>query len=99
MVKIDSYNFMAIWLEVHYDNPPLVKDFHVPVYSKTALRIAPKLPSLDIVFDSKIKDYINGRYSIKQIAHRSNVDIEAVKMLITHMAYYNLVSLVDIFSF
>lgn len=87
---------MAIWLEDHKQNPIEVKPYHVPIYN---FHPWDNLPSLDIVFDSSIKHYIDGQSSILKISKQSFVDINAVWMLITHLLYYNVVSVVDIFCF
>ena len=72
--------------------------YHVPVYN-FKVEEGFRFPSLDIVFDSSIKHLIDGKRYIQQISKESNVDINAVKMLITHLVYYNVVSIVDIFTF
>lgn len=36
---------------------------------------------------------------MKLISKDSNVDINAVKMLIMHLAYYNVITIADIFTF
>ena len=51
------------------------------------------------MFDSSLKHFIDGKLYIRKIAKKSNVDINAVRMLITHLLYYKVVSIVDIFSF
>ena len=56
-------------------------------------------PSLDIVFDSSLRDHIDGVKNIKQISEDSNVDINAVKMVIMHLAYFNVCKVTDIFSY
>jgi hypothetical protein len=68
MVKLDQFNFMAFKLEAYFPNPPVIKPYHVPIYRTRALRDCENKPKFDLVYDSKIKFYIDGKSTIAQIA-------------------------------
>ncbi|KAI0780707.1 nitrogen permease regulator 2-domain-containing protein [Trametes elegans] len=95
-IPIDPFNSVELKIFPFYPNPPPVKDWMVPLaLINLTNRIEPNW-DLTIV---KICPYIDGINHITRIARLANCDLNLTRLAISHLLYYQVIMLVDIFQY
>ncbi|KAH9857108.1 NPR2-domain-containing protein [Lenzites betulinus] len=95
-IPIDEFNSIELKIFPFYPNPPPVKDWMVPLaLINLTNRIEPNW-DLTIV---KICPYIDGTNHISRIARLANCDLNLTRLAISHLLYYQVIMLMDIFQY
>ncbi|OJT07836.1 Nitrogen permease regulator 2 -like protein [Trametes pubescens] len=95
-IPIDRFNSIELKIFPFYPNPPPVKDWMVPLaLINLTNRIEPNW-DLTIV---KICPYIDGTNHISRIARLANCDLNLTRLAISHLLYYQVIMLMDIFQY
>ncbi|KAI0672997.1 nitrogen permease regulator 2-domain-containing protein [Trametes maxima] len=95
-IPIDRFNSIELRIFPFYPNPPPVKDWMVPLaLINLTNRIEPNW-DLTIV---KVCPYIDGTNHISRIARLANCDLNLTRLAISHLLYYQVIMLVDIFQY
>ncbi|KAK2742499.1 Nitrogen permease regulator 2 [Myotisia sp. PD_48] len=96
MIPIDKLNTLNIKLFPLYPSPPIVKAWHVPLF--TVRYEAFMDENWDLTMQ-RVVPYINGVNSIRKISKLADADFALTCSAIRHLIYYGCVFLLDIFSF
>ncbi|KAI9057883.1 NPR2-domain-containing protein [Trametes sanguinea] len=95
-IPIDPFNSIELKIFPFYPNPPPVKDWQVPLaLINLTNRIEPNW-DLTIV---KICPYIDGTNHVSRIARLANCDPNLTRLAISHLLYYQVIMLIDIFQY
>ncbi|KAH9901585.1 NPR2-domain-containing protein [Cubamyces lactineus] len=95
-IAIDPFNSIELKIFPFYPNPPQVKDWQVPLaLINLTNRIEPNW-DLTIV---KICPYIDGTNHVSRIARLANCDPNLTRLAISHLLYYQVIMLIDIFQY
>ncbi|KAI0636749.1 NPR2-domain-containing protein [Trametes polyzona] len=95
-IPIDQFNSIELKIFPFYPNPPQVKDWMVPLaLINLTTRIEPNW-DLTIV---KICPYIDGTNHVSRIARLANSDLNLTRLAISHLLYYQVIMMIDIFQY
>ncbi|KAL9650816.1 hypothetical protein ABK040_001866 [Willaertia magna] len=98
-ILIDTAHSIHLKLIPHFEEPPKVKIFEVPIPIRNLKALLhQQRNNWDIIF-SRIIPFIDGISFVKQIAIQSNVHIEIVKKSLQHLLYFQCIKMIDIFQF
>ncbi|THH31136.1 hypothetical protein EUX98_g3045 [Antrodiella citrinella] len=95
-IPIDKFNSIELKIFPFYPNPPPVKDWMVPLALISLTRRIESNWDLTMV---KVCKYIDGTNHISRIAVLAEVDIEYAREAISHLLYYQVVMMIDIFQY
>ncbi|KAI8053443.1 nitrogen permease regulator 2 [Syncephalis plumigaleata] len=96
LIPIDQSHTVNLKLFPVLSQPPLIKDYVVPILTAPTDRL--ELDSWDITA-RKILEYIDGVAPIRRIAEMADVDTDKVRRLVRHLIYYGSAVIVDIFQY
>ena len=96
MIPIDELNTLNIKLFPTYPPPPVVKAWHVPIFTVRPETLMDENWDLTM---QRIVPRINGVSSVKQIALLADADYNLTRSCMKHLLYYGCLLLLDIFSF
>ncbi|RPD66360.1 NPR2-domain-containing protein [Lentinus tigrinus ALCF2SS1-7] len=95
-IPIDPFNSIELKIFPFYPNPPPVKDWLVPLaLINLTNRIEPNW-DLTIV---KICPFIDGINHVSRIARLANCDPNLTRLAISHLLYYQVIMMIDIFQY
>ncbi|KAI0362371.1 NPR2-domain-containing protein [Trametes cingulata] len=95
-IPIDRFNSIELKIFPFYPNPPPVKDWMVPLALINLTGRAE--PNWDLTI-AKICPYIDGTNHISRIARLANCDLNLTRLAISHLLYYQVIMLIDIFQY
>ncbi|KAK2836938.1 hypothetical protein FQN49_006571 [Arthroderma sp. PD_2] len=96
MIPIDELNTLNVKLFPLYPSPPIVKAWHVPLFTVRCETFMDENWDLTM---RRIVPYINGINSVRKISILSDADFTLTCRAIRHLIYYGCAFLLDIFSF
>ncbi|KAF3480667.1 nitrogen permease regulator Npr2 [Arthroderma uncinatum] len=96
MIPIDELNTLNVKLFPLYPSPPIVKAWHVPLFTVRCETFMDENWDLTM---RRIVPYINGINSVHKISILSDADFTLTCRAIRHLIYYGCAFLLDIFSF
>ncbi|KAI0709494.1 nitrogen permease regulator 2-domain-containing protein [Earliella scabrosa] len=95
-IPIDRFNSIELKIFPFYPNPPPVKDWMVPLaLINLTNRIEPNW-DLTVV---KICPFIDGINHVSRIARLANCDPNLTRLAISHLLYYQVIMMIDIFQY
>ncbi|TFK80743.1 NPR2-domain-containing protein [Polyporus arcularius HHB13444] len=95
-IPIDPFNSIELKIFPFYPNPPPVKDWMVPLaLINLTNRIEPNW-DLTVV---KICPFIDGINHVSRIARLANCDPNLTRLAISHLLYYQVIMMIDIFQY
>ncbi|TCD61809.1 Nitrogen permease regulator 2 [Steccherinum ochraceum] len=95
-IPIDKFNSIELKIFPFYPNPPQVKDWMVPLALINLTRRVESNWDLTMV---KVCKYIDGTNHVSRIAALAEVDIDFAREAISHLLYYQVVMMIDIFQY
>ncbi|OAX82605.1 hypothetical protein ACJ72_03046 [Emergomyces africanus] len=96
MIPIDELNTLNIKLFPMYPSPPMVKAWHVPLFTVRYQAFVDENWDLTM---QRIVPFINGINSVRIISVLADADFSLTCSAIRHLIYYGCIFLLDIFSF
>ncbi|EEQ87757.1 hypothetical protein RJZ56_001563 [Blastomyces dermatitidis] len=96
MIPIDELNTLNIKLFPIYPSPPMVKAWHVPLFTVRYEAFVDENWDLTML---RIVPFINGVNSVRIISALADTDFSLTCSAIRHLIYYGCIFLLDIFSF
>ncbi|KAF9564380.1 nitrogen permease regulator 2 [Agrocybe pediades] len=95
-IPIDQFNSIELKIFPFYPNPPVVRDWQVPL----ALVNLPKRfeENWDLTV-LKVSKFVNGVNHVSRIAHLADCDISLTREAIQHLLYYQVIMMIDIFQY
>ncbi|PGH29631.1 hypothetical protein GX50_07614 [[Emmonsia] crescens] len=96
MIPIDELNTLNIKLFPIYPSPPIVKAWHVPLFTVRYEAFVDENWDLTM---QRIVPFINGVNSVRIISALADTDFSLTCSAIRHLIYYGCIFLLDIFSF
>ncbi|KAI9597334.1 nitrogen permease regulator 2 [Syncephalis fuscata] len=96
LIPIDPSHTVNLKLFPVLSQPPLIKDYVVPILTAPVERL--DLDNWDITA-RKILEHIDGIAPIRRVAEMADVDTDKVRRLVRHLIYYGSAVIVDIFQY
>ncbi|KAH9945929.1 NPR2-domain-containing protein [Epithele typhae] len=95
-IPIDRFNSIELKIFSFYPNPSPVKDWTVPL----ALIDLPNRiePNWDLTV-AKVCPFIDGINHVSRIARLANCDLNLTRLAISHLLYYQVIMMIDIFQY
>ncbi|KDQ33477.1 hypothetical protein PLEOSDRAFT_1031803 [Pleurotus ostreatus PC15] len=95
-IPIDMFNSIELKIFPFYPNPPPVKDWMVPV---ALINLCRRIePNWDLTI-AKVCTHIDGVNHISKIAYLADCDIDLTRQAISHLLYYQVIMMIDIFQY
>ncbi|KAF4576749.1 Nitrogen permease regulator 2 [Pleurotus pulmonarius] len=95
-IPIDMFNSIELKIFPFYPNPPPVKDWMVPV---ALINLCRRIePNWDLTI-AKVCKHIDGVNHISKIAYLADCDIDLTRQAISHLLYYQVIMMIDIFQY
>ncbi|KAH9952129.1 NPR2-domain-containing protein [Amylocystis lapponica] len=95
-IPIDKFNSIELKIFPFYPNPPPVKDWMVPL---ALINITKRIePNWDLTM-VKVCQLIDGTNHVCRIARLADCDVELVRQAISHLLYYQVIMMIDIFQY
>jgi hypothetical protein len=95
-ISIDAFNSIELKIFPFYPNPPPVKDWQVPL---ALINLSKRIEDNWDLTMGKVCRYIDGVNHVSRIAHLADCDIELTHQAISHLLYYQVIMIVDIFQY
>ncbi|KIY53935.1 nitrogen permease regulator 2, partial [Fistulina hepatica ATCC 64428] len=95
-IPIDKFNSIELKIFPFYPNLSAVEDWMVPVALINLQRRVQENWDLTMV---KIYEFINGVNHVSRIAHLADCDVNLTRQAITHLLFYQVIMITDIFQF
>ncbi|KAI0082811.1 NPR2-domain-containing protein [Panus rudis PR-1116 ss-1] len=95
-IPIDQFNSIELKILPFYPNPPPVKDWQVPL---ALINLKGRIKSNWDLTISKVCQYIDGVNHVARIASLAECDIVLCREAISHLLYYQVIMMIDIFQF
>ncbi|EIN07227.1 nitrogen permease regulator 2 [Punctularia strigosozonata HHB-11173 SS5] len=95
-IPIDQFNSIELKIFPFYPNPPTVRDWAVPI-ALIDLRKRQQ-PNWDLTV-VKVCQYIDGVNHVKRIADLADCDLDLARQAISHLLYYQVVMMIDVFQY
>ncbi|KAH9484115.1 Nitrogen permease regulator 2-like protein [Psilocybe cubensis] len=95
-ISIDQFNSIELKIFPFYPNPPPLRDWMVPL----ALINLPKRveDNWDLTV-LKVSKFIDGINHVSRIAHLADCDLALTRQAISHLLYYQVIMMIDIFQY
>ncbi|EMD38304.1 hypothetical protein CERSUDRAFT_48698 [Gelatoporia subvermispora B] len=95
-IPIDKFNSIELKIFPFYPNPPAVKEWQVPL---ALISLSKRIePNWDLTM-VKVCQYIDGTRHVARIAQLAECDLELTKLAMSHLLYYQVVMMIDIFQY
>ncbi|KAJ3524319.1 hypothetical protein NM688_g8584 [Phlebia brevispora] len=110
-IQIDKFNSIELKIFPFYPNPPPVKDWQVPLaligltkriepnWDLTVAKASILNPVRSISDRHQICPYIDGVNHVARIARLADCDLELTRQAISHLLYYQVIMMIDIFQY
>ncbi|KAH8106847.1 NPR2-domain-containing protein [Cristinia sonorae] len=95
-IPIDKFNSIELKIFPFYPNPPAVNDWEVPLALINLTRRIESNWDLTMV---KVCKHIDGTNHVSRIAALAEVDITFAREAISHLLYYQVIMMIDIFQY
>lgn len=95
-IPIDAFNSIELKIFPFYPNPPPVKDWQVPL---ALINLSKRIEDNWDLTMSKVCRHIDGVNHVSRIAHLADCDIELTRQAISHLLYYQVIMIIDIFQY
>ncbi|KAL6305335.1 nitrogen permease regulator 2 [Sparassis latifolia] len=95
-IAIDMFNSIELKIFPFYPNPPVVKDWMVPL---ALINLTRRIePNWDLTM-VKVCQFIDGTNHVSRIARLAECDVGLTRQAISHLLYYQVVMMIDIFQY
>ncbi|KDQ61032.1 hypothetical protein JAAARDRAFT_124903 [Jaapia argillacea MUCL 33604] len=95
-ISIDAFNSIELKIFPFYPNPTPVKDWMVPV---ALINLSRRIePNWDLTM-VKVCEHIDGVNHVSRIAHLADCDLDLAREAISHLLYYQVIMMIDIFQY
>ncbi|TBU49096.1 NPR2-domain-containing protein [Dichomitus squalens] len=95
-IPIDPFNSIELKIFPFYPNPPPVKDWMVPL---ALINLTGRVePNWDLTI-VKICPFIDGINHVSRIARLANCDLNLTRLAVSHLLYYQVIMMIDIFQY
>ncbi|KAI0934524.1 hypothetical protein AcV5_006340 [Taiwanofungus camphoratus] len=95
-IPIDKFNSIELKIFPFYPNPPVVKDWMVPL---ALINLTKRIePNWDLTM-VKICPFVDGVNHVSRIARLAECDIDLTRQAISHLLYYQVIMMIDIFQY
>ncbi|KAI1794580.1 NPR2-domain-containing protein [Ganoderma leucocontextum] len=95
-IPIDQFNSIELKIFPFYPNPPPVKDWMVPLALINLTQRVESNWDLTIV---KVCPFIDGISHVSRIARLANCDPNLTRLAISHLLFYQVIMMIDIFQY
>ncbi|TDL24839.1 NPR2-domain-containing protein [Rickenella mellea] len=95
-IPINEFNSIELKIFPFYPNPPPVHDWAVPV---ALINLTKRIePNWDLTM-AKVCPFIDGTNHVSRIAHLADCDMDLTRKAISHLLYYQVIMMIDIFQY
>ncbi|KAF8911995.1 nitrogen permease regulator 2-domain-containing protein [Gymnopilus junonius] len=95
-IAIDQFNSIELKIFPFYPNPSPVKDWMVPL---ALINLSKRIEDNWDLTMLKVCKYIDGVNHVSRIAYLAGCDISLTRQAISHLLYYQVIMMIDIFQF
>ncbi|EGN93301.1 hypothetical protein SERLA73DRAFT_116129 [Serpula lacrymans var. lacrymans S7.3] len=95
-IPIDKFNSIELKIFPFYPNPPPVKDWTVPLALINISKRTEENWDLTVL---KVIKFIDGVNHVSRIAQLADCDLELTRQAISHLLYYQVIMIIDIFQY
>ncbi|KAF8637350.1 hypothetical protein AX17_002849 [Amanita inopinata Kibby_2008] len=95
-IVIDRFTSIELKIFPFYPNPPPVQDWMVPL---ALINLSKRIEDNWDLTMVKVCKHIDGVNHISRIAHLADCDIALTRLAISHLLYYQVIMVIDIFQF
>ncbi|KAF9526961.1 nitrogen permease regulator 2 [Crepidotus variabilis] len=95
-IQIDRFNSIELKIFPFYPNPPQVKDWMVPL---ALINLSKRMEENWDLTMLKVCKHVDGVNHISRIAYLADCDISLARQTISHLLYYQVIMMIDIFQY
>ncbi|KAF8643915.1 hypothetical protein AX16_008931 [Volvariella volvacea WC 439] len=95
-IPIDQFNSIELKIFPFYPNPLPVKDWQVPL---ALINLTKRIEDNWDLTMAKVCRYIDGTNHVSRIAQLADCDINLTRQAISHLLYYQVIMMIDIFQY
>ncbi|KAF9483818.1 NPR2-domain-containing protein [Pholiota conissans] len=95
-ISIDHFNSVELKIFPFYPNPPPLDDWMVPL---ALINLTKRIEDNWDLTIQKVCKHINGVNHVTRIAHLADCDISLTRQAISHLLYYQVIMMIDIFQY
>ncbi|TFK76297.1 nitrogen permease regulator 2 [Pluteus cervinus] len=95
-IQIDQFNSIELKIFPFYPNPSKVSDWMVPL---ALINLSKRIEENWDLTMKKVCGFIDGTNHVSRIAHLADVEVNLARQAISHLLYYQVIMMIDIFQY
>ncbi|PPQ77501.1 hypothetical protein CVT25_011298 [Psilocybe cyanescens] len=95
-IPIDQFNSIELKIFPFYPNPPPLRDWMVPL---ALINLSKRIEDNWDLTVLKVSKFIDGINHVSRIAHLADCDLSLTRQAISHLLYYQVIMMIDIFQY